>query len=107
MLKKVSQGAYYVCATKVHGCQNCMYPPVTIAAALRDPTSLHGYSSHRGAGAHFAGHEKLFLDQSIFHFLAKNVILQPQQSRLDLSSQAQPWREMFIDAHCPGIHCVR
>ncbi len=79
MFEKVSKGAHYVCATKVHGSQNCMYPPVTMAAALWDPTSPHGYMSDRCAGSHFPGHEKLFLDHSIFRFLAKMLSFNPNR----------------------------
>ncbi len=79
VFQKVSKGAHYVSATKVHGWQNCVYPPETMEAVMRDPTSPHGYRSHRGAGAHFSGHLKLFFDHSILHFLAEKLSRNPNR----------------------------
>jgi hypothetical protein len=56
----VSKGAHYVCATKVHVLQNCKYPPKTMTEAMRDPTSSHGFMSHKGAGALFRSFEAVF-----------------------------------------------
>ena len=69
-------------------------------ATKLDLTSPHVYRSHGGPGARFSAHKKLFLDLSIIHFRA---VLQPQQFRLDMSTQAQPWLEMFVEAYCPGF----